>query len=211
MLNLILTGLMYGLIMAIMIGPVFFTIVQTSIEKGFFSAALLAFGIILSEGFVISLAYSTMISFTTNTVFTDNLLFKTLMGLIGGSVMLCLGIFSFFKQAKKEKSVCDNKKKGLRIIAEGFLMNVLNPFVYFFWINLVTVIIIDTNYSLNEIVILFSVTLITIFLTDLLKAFIAVKISQYLTISVLQWIHRIVGICLSGFGFRLIYFGLLGV
>lgn len=212
MFQIILTGLFYGLLMAVMIGPVFFSIVQTSIHKGFFSAALLAFGIILSEAFVITLAYLTLVSFTSNSFFDeDNIIFKTILGILGGSVLLTLGIFSFFKKAQKECVKIDTRKHGIKIIAEGFFMNVLNPFVYFFWVNLITVILIEMNYTHNEIVVLFSITLITIFSTDLLKAYIAIQISKYLTLEILQWINRIVGICLSGFGFRLIYFGLLGV
>ena len=44
-----LSGAILGLVLAMMIGPVFFMIVNTSLKQGFIPAALLAIGIMLAN------------------------------------------------------------------------------------------------------------------------------------------------------------------
>ena len=44
-------------VLAFLIGPVFFTIIQTSIERGFGSGTLVAVGVSLSDAFYITLTY----------------------------------------------------------------------------------------------------------------------------------------------------------
>ena len=55
--EVILNGVLSGIVLAFLIGPVFFTILQTSIERGFGSGALVAVGVSLSDAFYISLTY----------------------------------------------------------------------------------------------------------------------------------------------------------
>jgi threonine/homoserine/homoserine lactone efflux protein len=43
--DIILKGIVSGIVLALLIGPVFFTILQTSIEKGFWSGVFVAIGV----------------------------------------------------------------------------------------------------------------------------------------------------------------------
>ena len=45
----ILEGLEMGLLLSMMIGPVFFALVNTSLDHGFKQSAILAFGVFLSD------------------------------------------------------------------------------------------------------------------------------------------------------------------
>ena len=47
------SGIGFGLLLAIMLGPVFFTILQTSLHEGFKAGLFLAFGVLLSDAAVI--------------------------------------------------------------------------------------------------------------------------------------------------------------
>lgn len=202
-------GFFYGFLMAFMIGPVFFTLIRTSISKGFLSGAELAFGVALSESFIIFISYISVASLA------DNIFFKSVMGVLGGAIMIIFGLLTFFQQIKKKRLVSqeyliDNKSNDFRYILEGFMLNALNPFVYLFWIGAIGADILDGQYSTAQTVLLFSVTILVIFLTDLLKVYIADKISKYLNSRVLGTIDILVGIVLFGFGLRLLYFGLFG-
>ena len=53
----ILNGVIYGIVLAFLVGPVFFTILQTSIERGFRSGFFVAMGVSLSDAFYISISY----------------------------------------------------------------------------------------------------------------------------------------------------------
>jgi len=45
----VFNGVIYGLVLAVLVGPVFFTLIQTSIERGFKSGVYVAIGISLSD------------------------------------------------------------------------------------------------------------------------------------------------------------------
>ncbi len=50
-------GVILGLTLAIMAGPAFVTIVQTSIQKGFAAGAILVLGIFMSDLSIVTLSY----------------------------------------------------------------------------------------------------------------------------------------------------------
>lgn len=216
MISLIVIGILYGLLMASMIGPVFFALIRTSIEKGFWAGALLAIGISASESLAIFVSYSCVVMLKNN--LADSLFFKTAMGLMGGGLMLLFGIYTFFNKSGKIK-MDDAKNRSLttfnwdffKYAGQGFLLNVLNPFVYLFWMGWISTVMLESNYSLQEILVIFSTTISVILLTDLIKAYIAEKISYHLSESIMERIDKGVGVILFGFGFRLICFGLFGI
>jgi threonine/homoserine/homoserine lactone efflux protein len=45
----LLEGIELGLLLSMMIGPVFFALITTSMDQGFKQAAILAFGVLLSD------------------------------------------------------------------------------------------------------------------------------------------------------------------
>ena len=86
--DVILNGFISGLILALLIGPVFFTILQTSIERGFPSGAFVAIGVSISDAFYITLAYLGIYKlFDTGD-------FREYLAYFGGVVLLIVLIFS---------------------------------------------------------------------------------------------------------------------
>jgi len=53
----IVSGVLLGGVLALLVGPVFFMLIQTSIKKGFVPAVMLSLGVILSDGLIAMLAY----------------------------------------------------------------------------------------------------------------------------------------------------------
>ncbi len=53
----LLQGIILGLTFAVLLGPAFFALIQTSIHRGFRSGALLATGIFLSDFFALVVCY----------------------------------------------------------------------------------------------------------------------------------------------------------
>ena len=125
----ILTGVTLGLVLAMLVGPVFFMLLNTSLKKGFVPAAYLAFGVMLSDGIYITIAYfgSTSIMMIQT--------HKTLIGLIGGILMIGFGIANLFKMpviSGEELELPDDSKTLWIDTGKGFMMNMLNPFVLLF-------------------------------------------------------------------------------
>ena len=90
------------------------------------------------------------------------------MSWIGGILFIGFGIYNFFHRIKL-KEVDDNKKTvHAHFVLKGFLLNLLNPAVLFFWLGVVGLVSAKENYTRADDAIFFGSTLLTIFSTDLL-------------------------------------------
>jgi len=192
-----LKGIIIGLTFSILLGPGFFSLIQTSIHRGFRSGLLLASGIFLSDLLIIVLCYlgfSQLLGADPR----QNILF----GVIGGIILIMFGTYTFTRR------VHDPSTQPFRIntprfyiyILKGFLLNLANPGVWFLWITVL--VSISSSYGINTraIFLFIAGSLATVLLTDLLKCFIADAIKSRLNHHVMTWMNRIVGIILVGFG-----------
>src|SRR5690348_9349200 len=93
MLEPIIRGILLGGVLALLVGPVFFLIINTSIKKGFLPAMMLALGVVLSDTlFVIMTYYGSSLLFYLQE-------YNHIVGIAGGTLILTFGIFTFFKKA----------------------------------------------------------------------------------------------------------------
>ncbi len=198
-------GMLFGLLLTIFIGPVFFALIQTSIEKGFYAGIFMAMGIALSDAFYVSITY-----FGISQLFqADSVNFW--LGLAGGFIMVGFGASSLLKpvQAPKVQKVHIGGKMGLlRQTVKGFLLNGINPSVFLFWIGIATMATVNYNYSGSDASVFFAAIISTVFLTDVLKSFVANKLKKLLTFKFLRLMNIVVGCGLMIFGLRLLYFAM---
>ncbi len=190
-----------------LIGPVFFALIRTSMEKGFGSAVYLASGIALSD----ALAAITVYYSTAQVAQNDQ--FQTWIGGIGGTMMLIFGLMPFIRPVNRKKFLPHRSfegVKGARFLLEGILLNLLNPFVYIFWFNLINYLHINADHSPREYAIFITSTILTVFNADLIKAYIAHRITRYLNAQTLATIDKIAGLGLAAFGIRLLVFAIWG-
>lgn len=197
-------GLILGLTLAFLFGfgPALFALIQTSIHRGLWSGFQLAFGIFLSDAALVTLCLLGALQIINET--PEN---QLAFGIITGIILIIFGIVTFTRKA--ELVTEDNKSdikvpNALTFVAKGFFLNFTNPFVWLFWILWVTTI--TTNYQgdTHSVVLLFSVTLMVILATDMLKCFGAYKIKRYVTQRFIQWINWVAGVCLAIFGIFLL-------
>jgi threonine/homoserine/homoserine lactone efflux protein len=200
MINAFFSGLLLGLPLAISIGPSFFALIQTSIKSGFRSAFALASGIIISDFICIVIAY-----FGASQLFNDPQN-KTIIGIAGGIVLVVFGVFNFFQKQQEmtETLVMQTLNIPLTMV-KGFIMNILNPFVILFWVGAVTLVSSKYDFSTTNVVIFFSATLFVVFASDIIKAFVANRIREYLRPRVLLFVNRVAAAFLIIFGLILIY------
>jgi threonine/homoserine/homoserine lactone efflux protein len=197
-------GLLLGFTVAIILGPGFFSLLQTSIYRGFKAGVMLALGILISDFSLISLCY-----FGFMQIF-DNPGNQLSIGIVGGVILIVFGIVTFTRKPSlgdRVNNSDDSKAKKPKIftyIGKGFLMNTLNPFLLIFWIGVVSFA--TSNYGLDykSLIFFFSGTLGTILLTDIIKCYLAIKVRKFLNLHVITWMNRLVGITLAVFGIVLI-------
>jgi amino acid exporter len=199
MIEPVLSGFVFGLVLAIMLGPVFFALLQTALHEGFKAGVHLAFGVLLSDAACILVAYF----FASQLDLTGK--YKLAVGWIGGLLLIGFGIVNFFRKVKPKEVDDDRKTVHAKYVLKGFLMNSLNPAVLLFWVGMLGLIKLKEDYTKVHEVIFFATVLATVFGIDLLKSFIANRISHLLNASVLHWINRIVGSVLIAFGLKMIF------
>jgi threonine/homoserine/homoserine lactone efflux protein len=197
MLDPILSGIGFGLILAAILGPVFFTLLQTALHESFKAATHLAFGVLLSDiGWIIAgYAFASQIDLTGK--------YKFIVGWIGGTLLIVFGVYNFFKKIKVREVDDDKKTVHAKFVLKGFLLNAFNPSVPIFWLSVIGVVKLKEEYSFSHVAVFFGSLLTTVFGIDLLKSYVAQKIKALLNAKVLLWMNRILGLILFGIGVRM--------
>lgn len=197
MIEAIISGMGVGLILSLLTGPVFFSLIKTSIEKGFMAGASLAFGVFFSD-----LIYITIIYYSAKNVAISEK-YSLLMGLIGGCFLIGIGIYYLLKKTTTvSKEIQKIKHSGY--VLKGFLMNSLNPFVIIYWIGIISYLSISDKYNSQSQFGFFAATLITILSSDVLKSYIASRLRHVISQDVIKWLNIIAGSALIIFGLRMI-------
>lgn len=189
-------GIVPGLLLSAAIGPVFFMLVQTSIQRGFKLAMIMEFGIIMSDTFCILCAYFGLASFFQNPAY------KNLIFTVGSIILVIFGIVMFLSHKKVSFQVDDELKKGdkTKLFWKGFLFNISNPSVVFFWMAFVGLSLPQYSSDKTKVLAYFSGTLITVFSIDILKAWSADKIKKYMTQKAMINFNKIAGLGIGVFG-----------
>lgn len=195
-------GIYLGLSLAVLIGPVFFSLLQVSASRGFLAGFFMAIGISISDGLYIFISNL----FVRLLSSSDKIQF--FLGVFGGFILIIVGIMTILRKPVLKASGEAGSSSGLKnigLIGRGFILNFAHPGVLIFWLGVSTLLEAEWGFTTtNEKVTLFSATIVTVFTTDLLKAYLANLIKKLLTLNILLWINRIMGIALVGFGIHLL-------
>lgn len=196
-LEAILKGLAMGLLLALSVGPVIFTIIKQSINNGRSGGFSFVLGVWFSDFLLIVLsnAFSEWV--------TQLLDFKIQIGIVGSAFLIGMGLFYLlFKKVKihpEDISLPPLKSSDhAKIALQGFLLNTLNPAVMAFWLTAATAIAI--THSIRDRIIIFSTALAMNIGADIIKITLAGKLRKKLTIRNIRLINKISGLILIVFG-----------
>ena len=208
MIHIILSGFILGLTLAVLIGPAFFTLLQTSINHGFRIGMYLALGIFFSDLTLVSL------SFLGASQVISGAKYRIAFGIIGGAVLIVYGAYTFLKKvinySEKEE---DGENKIIEKIhapqpvvymIKGYFLNLINPFLLMFWVGVMSFVTAEYDGKTLDVLIFFSVALATVLATDFLKCFVANQIKRLLSRKILSFMNHALGILLIGTGVYLI-------
>jgi threonine/homoserine/homoserine lactone efflux protein len=212
--DLIITGVVTGFILSIMIGPVFFVLLETSIRRGVKAAIAFDIGVLMNDIVYILIAYLFYNQVSELSEGQDN----SIVRLVGGGLFLIYGVSNFFKKVKEQKIEAmfeeSTSTRDLILLGlKGFLLNLANPLVVFYWFSVMTLGAKDAaeGGSSSSMIVFIASILITFFSIDLLKIFGAKKLRPLVTRNVLIWLNRIIGIVFVTFGAVLIVQGIIGL
>ena len=201
-------AIVIGFLLAFMIGPVFFMLIQTSIIKGARAAIAFDFGVILGDIVFISMAYY------GSKKLLESIKDDPRMFYIGGLILLIYGVITYLDKSQKraiqdETLVLPEKTNYFKLILKGFLLNFINVGVLAFWLGMIVVIGPNLEMNPSKIFNYFTVILVSYFITDIGKIVLAKQLKRRLTPSVIYKIKRGMGILLMVFGIALMLKGFL--
>lgn len=203
MLESLIKGFGLGIILAVSVGPVIFTILKQSINNGQKGGFSFVGGVWLSDILLVVIAnmFSTLVM--------QALHFKATIAYIGAAFVLGMGIYYvFFKKVvvADENNVVVisfGKRAFTRAFMSGFIINTLNPSVMLFW--LINATAFAATHSVLERSILFGTCLIVNIIADVIKVLLAAKVRHSLTPHNIRIINKVSGTILIGFAIAIVY------
>jgi threonine/homoserine/homoserine lactone efflux protein len=203
MIESVIKGFGLGMILAISVGPVIFTILKQSLNNGQKGGFSFVAGVWFSD--IILVIISNMFS----NLVVSALAFQSTIAYVGAVFVISMGIYYlFFKKVSFGEDnnmilVQFGKKAFTKAFMSGFLINTLNPSVMLFW--LINATAFAASNTTTERFIIFSVCLGVNILADILKVVLAAKVRHSLTPHNINIINKISGTILIGFGLAIIY------
>lgn len=196
-----------------MIGPVFFVLLETSIRKGVRAALALDLGVLISDVLYILIAYVFYSEVSALTQGENTNLLK----ITGGILFVFYGSYTYVKKVKEMKvdavgNVIQKTGDYAMLALKGFLLNMANPLVIFYWFSVMTLGSKNNENAYaqdNSILLFLAIILITFFSIDLLKIFGAKKLRPMVTDKLLIALNHLIGIVFVAFGIFLIIQGII--
>jgi threonine/homoserine/homoserine lactone efflux protein len=198
-----LAALPLGFILSFSFGPLFFILLETSISKGLKQAFFMDLGVAFSDFVFFSTAYLGASKIITE----EN---QPALFILGGVMLSAYGFLSFVKTQQKKNKIkkgkAINKKNLISFPIKGFLLNIINVAVLFFWTGLLFVI--GPSFEMNPIKIwtFFLLTVATYLIVNLCKFYLASRLKSKLTDTLLfkikQALNILIFVCGAFFVFK---------
>ena len=207
-------AILIGLFLSVVVnmGPAFITLVQTSLHRGARSAAWFALGVILNDAMVISLCVLTSVQVVMRSDFEASL------ACIGAGIILVLfGVFTYRRKVKGREEMIEKRSEEIMknasdkpawfvFLGKGFVLNILNPFVWIFWFSAVAVVAGNMGGNKLSTIVFFGIVLGTTLAMELLKAWGAARLKKFLNPERTELMNKIAGVMLMLCGAYFIIF-----
>lgn len=210
MISEFLPAVFLGLILSFTIGPVFFTILEISVSKGFKAAVFFNLGVVFSEIVFFAIAYASTSSLLES--IQENPSWKVLGGVLLTfyAVVTLFGMYQNKEKTEEFSFDNDNASPNLfKNVIRGFLLNIINFAVLVFWILIVANYGPGFKETKYKLVIFFSVIVGTYFSIDLGKIYLAQQLKKSLTKKVISKIKVAVNSIILIIGLVLIFKGFM--
>lgn len=180
--------------MTVLLGAIFFLLLNQSIQNGYKSCIPIALGVITGDAIFVTLA----VIFTSQ-ISTFLSLYQNYISIIGGVVLIVLGVINMRKRTAINK--VHEGKGGL--YAKAFTINFLNPANAAWWLSLYSLAPMSEFQISNKLT--FGVfAIIGIFTTEIAVAFGAQNLKKWLHGGRLKKLNFYIGIVFILLGIKLI-------
>ena len=195
-----------GILLSFSFGPLFFILLETSISKGIKQAFFIDVGVVAADITFFSVAY-----FGASKLITEEN--QPALFVLGGVLLSSYGALSFFKTYKKRKKQQKGKVKVIEtpnlfsLAIKGYLLNIINVAVLFFWTGVLFVIGPKFEMETGKMWLFFLATVSTYIIVNLCKYYFASKLKTKLTDSILYKMKQVLNLFVFVFGVYLVVSG----
>ncbi len=193
----LLNGILFGLLLTILVGPILFALIQTGIERGFRAGVTVGLGVWTSDVLYILAAYFGISYLLQATEWSG---FELTLGIGGGIILVGSGLFTLLSSPPEIGPAKSFSGTYIALWLKGFLINTVNPFTVFFWISVMTSVVLKDELDGQDAFYFFGGIVGTIVVTDILKVLLGKSIRRWLKPKHLLWARRIAGAALLIFG-----------
>lgn len=201
-----LNGLLFGLFLAISVGPTLFALMKYSLHYSYKAGIAFVIGVSVSDIIYVLIANA------ATSVLQILKTYEKPLAIALSIVILVAGLAGLFSKKKPIEidlmgNVKIRKRDTFKIFASGFLINTLNPAVAINWLGAAAVI---ANKNISYKLIFFISCLGLIISIDLLKVFLAGKIKSTLTPKKIIQIQHISSLILVIIGLVILIVSIFG-
>jgi threonine/homoserine/homoserine lactone efflux protein len=198
MLYALLYGFGTGIVLSSMLGTVFFSLIQTSIDYGVRTTMYISVGVSVSDILLIVLTYFNA------TLIPDSGSTEMIVRVIGALVLIGMGTGNLVRSTKVTFPVTSASGKWM-MAGKGFMLNFFNPGNFISWLSVSVLLIEVLKFSIGERIIFYTGAIIAIFLAELTIAYSAHYLRRFITNQFLHWLNISLGLVFCGFGIALIW------
>ncbi|RPH94532.1 MAG: hypothetical protein EHM72_15555, partial [Calditrichaeota bacterium] len=129
---------------------------------------------------------------------------QLLMGIVGVGVLCVMGIQMFIKKPRPRASLPSGSIQNIHhyvtFFFKGFLVNLTNPTIIFYWLTLTGVTISTYGFMTDDYYLFFTVLFVVSILLDLTKVFAISHYRSYLRFNLIHMLNRFLGCVLVVIG-----------
>ncbi|UXX78134.1 LysE family transporter [Reichenbachiella carrageenanivorans] len=196
-----LIGLSAGLVPALSTGPVFLTLVQHAIDRGFKYVIYFILGVALTDTAIIMITWLGLSQITAS----DQPPAGFSIG--GGLLLIAFGLVFILKKETKERPdqlvTTPGHLQKFGLFSHAIMLNAINPVIWGFWAAISNYAITEFNDTTSELL-FFAGVLNMVWVTDLLKAYYAQKLKKYLNEKFKKILRVGIGLVLIVLGTKLL-------
>lgn len=200
--ELIISAVGIGILLSlVLIGPVFFMLLQTSVSRGWKSAIILDLGVLTADILCIFVAYYGSKDLATAIQNNPSIY------IFGGFFILIYGLVMYMSKPNlKMRNLTHSSKNYFKTFVNGFFLNILNIGVIVFWFFVVSTIVIQYPRP-GDTFLFMAIVLATFFGLDLIKIMLAHKVKENFTVRRVFYFKKTIGFILIIFGLIVILKG----
>jgi threonine/homoserine/homoserine lactone efflux protein len=196
--DVILEGLLTGLFLSIFVGATFFMLIETSMTRGFRAALWFDVGVLFCDATIIAVVYF-FATWIHNTI-----VLNSYFNIAGGLVFMGFGV-NYILSRERSDSLMHTKSRNARLFMNGFFINLLNPSVVIFWLGTMAITMSKFRLTGRESLVYYSSALGVVAISDIIKAYFANKLSNFLNAKVLRGVYIFSGLLMIGLGVYIIF------